>query len=46
MVIHVVNFNLERITHEEYLGSDKKVAPLFKELSGLSSKILLSDEEY
>ena len=46
MVVQDLNFNLGRITHEEYLGSDKKVAPLFKELSGLSSKILLSDEKY
>ena len=46
MVIQAVNFNLGRITYEEYLGPDKKVAPLFKELSDLISKILLSDEEY
>ena len=35
MVIQVVNFNLEGITHEEYMGAAKEVAPAFKELSGL-----------
>ena len=39
MVIQVVNFNLVGITHEEYLGADKKVALSFKEFSGLRSKI-------
>jgi quinol monooxygenase YgiN len=45
MVIQVVNFNLEGITHEQYLGAAKEVAPAFKELSGLRSKVWLSDEE-
>jgi len=45
MVIQVVNFNLEGITHEQYLGAAKGVAPAFKELSGLRSKVWLSDEE-
>ena len=45
MVIQVVNFNLEGITHEQYLGATKEVAPAFKELSGLRSKVWLSDEE-
>ena len=45
MVIQVVNFNLAGITHEEYLGAAKEVAPGFKELSGLRSKVWLSDEE-
>ena len=45
MVIQVVNFNLEGITHEEYMGAAKEVAPAFKELSGLRSKVWLSDEE-
>ena len=30
MVIKV-NFNLEGITHEEYMGAAKEVAPAFKE---------------
>ena len=38
MVIQVVNFNLEGITHEEYMGAAKEVAPAFKELSGLRSR--------
>ena len=42
MVIQVVNFNLEGITHEEYMGAAKEVAPAFKELSGLRSKVWLS----
>ena len=45
MVIQVVNFNLEGITYEEYMGAAKEVAPAFKELSGLRSKVWLSDEE-
>ena len=45
MVIQVVNLNLEGITHEEYMGAAKEVAPAFKELSGLKSKVWLSDEE-
>ena len=45
MAIQVVNFNLEGITHEEYTGAAKEVAPAFKELSGLRSKVWLSDEE-
>ena len=42
MVIQVVNFNLEGITYEEYMGAAKEVAPAFKELSGLRSKVWLS----
>jgi len=45
MVIQVVNFNLEGITHDQYLDAAKEVAPAFKELSGLKSKVWLSDEE-
>ena len=45
MVIQVVNFNLEGITHDQYLEAAKEVAPAFKELSGLKSKVWLSDEE-
>lgn len=46
MVIQVVNFNLEGITHEDYMGVAKEVAPAFIELSGLMYKVWLSDEEY
>ena len=45
MVIQVVNFNLEGITHEQYQEAAKEVAPSFKELSGLRSKVWLSHEE-
>ena len=45
MVIQVVNFNLEGITHDQYLEAAKEVAPAFKELSGLKSKVWLSDEK-
>jgi len=45
MVIQVVNFNLEGITHEQYLGAATEVAPAFNELKGLSSKVWLSDAE-
>ena len=45
MVIQVVNFNLEGITHEQYLGAATEVAPAFNELKGLRSKVWLSDAE-
>ena len=45
MVIQVVNFNLEGIGHQDYLGATVDVAPAFKEVSGLISKVWLSDEE-
>ena len=45
MVIQVVNFNLEGIGHDDYMGAAKGVAPAFKELDGLISKVWLSDEE-
>ena len=44
MVIQVVNFNLEGIGHQDYLGATIDVAPAFKEVSGLISKVWLSDE--
>ena len=44
MVIQVVNFNLEGIGHRDYLGATIDVAPAFKEVSGLLSKVWLSDE--
>ena len=46
MAIQVVNFNLEGITHEEYMGAAKEVAPAFTDLSGFRYKVWLSDEEY
>ena len=45
MVIQVVNFNLEGIVHQDYLGATIDVAPAFKVLNGLISKVWLSDEE-
>ena len=45
MVIQVVNFNLEGITHEQYLGAASEVAPTFNDLKGLRSKVWLSDPE-
>ena len=45
MVIQVVNFNLEGITHEQYDGAATELAPAFKELNGLKSKVWLSDEK-
>ena len=45
MVIQVVIFNSEGITHEKYAVAAKEVAPTFKDLSGLSSKVWLSNEE-
>lgn len=45
MVIQVVNFNLEGITHKQYEAAATELAPAFMELSGLKSKVWLSDEE-
>ena len=45
MVIQVVNFNLEGISHEDYMGAAVDVAPAFSELNGLISKVWLSDKE-
>ena len=45
MVIQVVNFNLEGITHEQYVGAATELAPAFMELNGLISKVWLSDEK-
>ena len=42
MVIQVVNFNLEGIGHQDYLGATVDVAPAFKALNGLISKVWLS----
>ena len=45
MVIQVVNFNLEGIDHDQYLGAATEVALAFKELDGLKSKVWLSDKD-
>ena len=45
MVIQVVNFNLEGITHNDFIGVANEVAPNFAPLPGLISKVWLSDEE-
>ncbi|MBT3589787.1 MAG: hypothetical protein HOK52_08990 [Candidatus Marinimicrobia bacterium] len=45
MIIQVVNFNLEGISHEDYVGAATQVASAFNELNGLKSKVWLSDEE-
>ena len=45
MVIQVVNFNLEGITHDDFTGVANEVAPNFAPLPGLISKAWLSDEE-
>ncbi len=45
MIIQVVNFNLEGITHEQYVGAATELAPAFMELNGLKSKVWLSDEK-
>ena len=42
--IQVVNFNLEGITHDDFMGIAKEVAPNFASLPGLASKVWLSDE--
>jgi len=42
--IQVVNFNLEGITHDDFMGVANEVAPNFATLSGLMTKVWLSDE--
>ena len=42
--IQVVNFNLEGITHDDFMGVANSVAPNFAPLPGLVSKVWLSDE--
>ena len=44
MVIQVVNFNLEGIGHQDYLGATVDVASAFNDVKGLKSKVWLSDE--
>ena len=38
MVIQVVNFNLEGIGHQDYLGATVDVAPAFNDVKGLNQK--------
>ena len=45
MIIQVVNFNLEGITHEQYQGAASELAPSFNEVKGLKSKVWLSDKD-
>ena len=42
--IQVVNFNLEGITHDDFMGIAESVAPNFAPLPGLISKVWLSDK--
>ena len=42
--IQVINFNLNGITHDDFMGVGDKVAPNFAVLPGLISKVWLSDE--
>ena len=42
--IQMVNFNLEGITHDDFMGVANEVAPNFAPLPGLVSKVWLSDE--
>ncbi len=45
MHISVVNFNLEGITHDDFLNITEQAAPAFAQVPGLISKVWLSDEE-
>ena len=45
MHIQVVNFNLEGITHDDFLLIADTAAPAFAEVPGLISKVWLSDQE-
>ena len=45
MHIQVVNFNLEGITHDDFLQIADTAAPAFAEVPGLISKVWLSDQE-
>ena len=42
--IQVINFNLEGITRDDFMGVANEVAPNFAQLPGLISKAWLSDE--
>ena len=45
MHISVVNFNLEGISHDDFLNIAEEVAPAFAQVDGLISKVWLSDKE-
>ena len=45
MHIQVVNFNLEGITHDDYMKIADNMAPVFAGVEGLKSKVWLSDQE-
>jgi heme-degrading monooxygenase HmoA len=45
MHIQIINFNLEGISHDDYLAVCDEVAAFFAEVPGLSSKAWLSDPE-
>ena len=45
MLLQVVNFNLEGITHDDFLQIADTAAPAFAEVPGLISKVWLSDQE-
>ena len=42
--VQVINFNLEGITRDDFIGIADEVAPSFAQLPGLISKAWLSDE--
>ena len=42
--IQVINFNLDGITHDDFLNVANEVAPHFAELPGLALKVWLSNE--
>ena len=45
MHIQVINFNLEGLTHDDFLQIADTAAPAFSEVPGLISKVWLSDQE-
>ena len=45
MHISVVNFNLEGISHDDFLNIAEEIAPAFAQVDGLISKVWLSDKE-
>jgi hypothetical protein len=45
MIIQIVQFRLAGLSAAEYLGHAERVAPLFKQMRGLVSKVWLADAE-
>lgn len=45
MHIQIVTFRLKGMSHDDYVGLSRELAPRFAELSGLLSKTWLSDRE-